>query len=87
MTSHLKIFEIFFALFLHFEQFYIIYNWKKILKFLEVTVTWSDEQMVESLEVTVTSQVTVTWKEVTVIPSSDDQMVEANAKGDTFVCK
>ena len=33
--------------------------------------------MVESLEVTVTSQVTVTWKEVTVIPSSDEQMVEA----------
>ena len=33
--------------------------------------------MVESLEVTVTSQVTVTWKEVTVITSSDEQMVEA----------
>ena len=43
-----------------------------------MTITWSDEQMVESLEVTVTSQVTVTWKEVTVIPSSDEQMVEAN---------
>ena len=34
--------------------------------------------MVEALEVTVTSQVMVTWREVTVISSSDDQMVEAN---------
>ena len=33
--------------------------------------------MVESLEVTVTSQVMVTWREVTVISSSDEQMVEA----------
>ena len=33
--------------------------------------------MVESLEVTVASQEIVTWKQVTVISSSDEQMAEA----------
>ena len=42
-----------------------------------MTVTWIDDQMVESLEVTVTSQVTSLFLEVTVTSSSDEQMVEA----------
>ena len=50
---------------------------KNFSKILRSDVTWSDEQMVASLEVTVTSQVMVTWKEVNVISSSDKQMIKS----------
>ena len=50
---------------------------KKFWKFLEVTITWSNEQMVTLLEVMITSQVTITSQEVIVTSPINEQMVEA----------
>ena len=73
-----KIFENFFFAFFgilgNFTSFEIE---KKIWKFLEVTVTWSNEQMVTLLEVMITSQVTITSQEVIVTSAINEQMVEA----------
>ena len=52
-------------------------NFQKFWKFLEVTVTWSNEQMVTLLEVMITSQVTITSQEVIVTSPINEQMVEA----------
>ena len=55
----------------------VLVHFQKKKFFVQVTVTWCDEQMVEALEVTVISQVTSLFLEVTVTSSSDKQMVEA----------
>ena len=56
----------------------MIWNRKKNFEnFLEVTVTWSNEQMVTLLEVMITSQVTITSQEVIVTSPINEQMVEA----------
>ena len=54
----------------------------KIWKFLDVTVTWSNEQMVTLLEVMITSQVTITSQEVIVTSPINEQMVEASKSGE-----
>ena len=73
-----KIFEfflLFFGILGNFTSFEIE---KKIWKFLEVTINWSNEQMVTLLEVMITSQVTITSQEVIVTSPINEQMVEAN---------
>ena len=69
-----KFFFAFFGILGNFTSFEIE---KKIWKFLEVTVTWSNEQMVTLLEVMITSQVTITSQEVIVTSPINEQMVEA----------
>ena len=71
VTSQMKIFKIFEKFFFAFFGILGNFTWfeieKKIWKFLEVTVTWSNEQMVTLLEVMITSPIS-------------EQMVEANIK-------
>ena len=73
-----KIFEICFTFFGILGNFTSFEIEKKIWKFLEVTVTSSNEQMVTLLEVMITFQVTITSQEVIVTSPINEQMVEAN---------